>query len=89
MGRLVELDGTGPRKLDESDVDPEKGDVAICRCGLSEDFPFCDGTHRATSTEDPAATYRYDRQDDGLVREQVDAIETVDDSREHVTERDD
>jgi CDGSH-type Zn-finger protein len=59
MGRLVEHDATGPRILDESDIDPEKGDIAVCQCGLSEDFPFCDGSHRQTETEEDDACYRY------------------------------
>lgn len=59
MSRLVELDATGPRKLDESDLDPEKGDIAVCQCGLSEEFPFCDGSHRRTETEETDACYRY------------------------------
>lgn len=59
MSRLVELDGTGPRKLDASDLDPENGDVAICQCGLSDDYPFCDGSHRATEDEAEGACYRY------------------------------
>jgi hypothetical protein len=28
MGRLIEHEATGPRKLDESDIDPEKGAFA-------------------------------------------------------------
>lgn len=60
MSRLVELDANGPRKLDESDLDDEKGDVAVCRCGLSDSFPFCDGTHRRTRDEDEGTTYVYD-----------------------------
>jgi len=59
MGRLVEHDATGPLKLDESDVDPEKGDIAVCLCGLSEQYPFCDGSHRGTRDEDADTWYRY------------------------------
>lgn len=68
MSRLVELDANGPRKLDESDLDPEKGDVAVCQCGLSEEFPFCDGSHRATETETEGVCYRYVETDDDEVR---------------------
>lgn len=70
MPRLIVHEAEGPRKLTPADVDPEKGDVAICRCGLSAEYPFCDGTHRRTDNEDDAV-YRYVRTDDGFVRREV------------------
>jgi CDGSH-type Zn-finger protein len=82
MARLVEHDATGPRKLDESDIDPEKGDIAICQCGLSGQFPFCDGTHRKTESEDDDAWYRYADDGDGLRRREVDSIVYADESPE-------
>ncbi|RQH02026.1 CDGSH iron-sulfur domain-containing protein [Natrarchaeobius oligotrophus] len=74
MTRLVELDANGPRIVDPDDVDDEKGDVAVCQCGLSASFPFCDGTHRRTEDEADGVTYVYD---DGE-REAVERIVTVD-----------
>jgi CDGSH-type Zn-finger protein len=74
MGRLVEHDATGPLKLDESDLDYEKGDIAVCRCGLSDEFVFCDGTHRKTGTEDDDTLYRYVEDDGSLRRREVDHV---------------
>lgn len=77
MSRLVELKANGPRKLDADDLDEQKGDVAICQCGLAETFPFCDGSHRQTRDEAPDQRYVYD--EDGT-RAVVDRIVRDDDS---------
>lgn len=89
MSRVVERDENGPLKLDESDIDHEKGDVAVCQCGLSAAYPFCDGTHRRTTGEDDDATYRYVREDGELVRFEVDRVVTVPESREVVASDED
>ncbi|MFA9428478.1 CDGSH iron-sulfur domain-containing protein [Natronorubrum sp. A-ect3] len=67
MTRLVELEATGPRKLEPSDIDETKGDIAICQCGLAESFPFCDGSHRQTDDEESAATYVYENGERSVV----------------------
>jgi len=32
----------------------------ICRCGLSKNQPFCNGTHKKTLDEDSSKLYAYD-----------------------------
>lgn len=57
--REVTHSATGPLRLTPEDVDPEKGDVAVCLCGLSDDYPFCDGSHRKTEDERSDVRYKY------------------------------
>ncbi|WP_455449938.1 CDGSH iron-sulfur domain-containing protein [Natrinema thermotolerans] len=78
MTRLVELEANGPRKLEPEDIDDGKGDVAVCQCGLSDEFPFCDGSHRRTRDEDEETTYVYE---DGKRRE-VERVVTADETDE-------
>ncbi len=46
MPRLVHRTATGPIKIDPKALDPDKP-IWICACGLSANFPFCDGAHKA------------------------------------------
>jgi CDGSH-type Zn-finger protein len=57
--REVTHEADGPRFLTEDDLHDEKGDIAICQCGLSSDRPFCDGSHRGTEDEAPDTHYKY------------------------------
>lgn len=63
MAREITHEATGPRYLDAGDIDPEKGDIAVCLCGLSADYPFCDGSHRATEDEESGVVYKYEGDD--------------------------
>lgn len=70
MAREVTHTETGPLKIDASDLDKEKGDLAICLCGLSGGYPFCDGAHQTTEDEADGTVYKYANDDpDGDRRE--------------------
>jgi len=63
MAREITHDATGPLFVDEDDIDDEKGDIAVCPCGLSNDYPFCDGSHRVTEDEREGVVYKYEDDD--------------------------
>lgn len=62
MAREVRHDATEPAILDAADLGDD-GKLYICRCGLSEDQPLCDGSHRRTRDETAGVVYRYDPPD--------------------------
>ncbi len=56
----------------------ESGDtVAICMCGLSSNYPFCDGSHKMTAEEEEDAVYIYDSEKKRLVKLDVSGIRNV------------
>ncbi|MSR69183.1 MAG: CDGSH iron-sulfur domain-containing protein [Phycisphaerales bacterium] len=57
MARLIKFDAQRPIKLD-----PQEKAVFICACGLSKNFPLCDGHHKQSLVEKPGCTYVYDAQ---------------------------
>jgi len=44
-GPVTIVDAAGNRFV----VAPEKPSVALCRCGVSKNKPFCDGSHKTCS----------------------------------------
>jgi CDGSH-type Zn-finger protein len=69
MAREVTHEERGPAVLDDDD----KGDdglIYVCRCGLTDSKPLCDGSHRATADEADGVVYKYaDDDPDGERRE--------------------
>lgn len=57
MARLIRHDATGPDR-----IDPQEKPVFVCACGLSQNLPFCDGSHKACRDEESGMMYVYDDQ---------------------------
>ena len=54
MPRIVRHLATGPIK-----IEPQDKPIWVCGCGLSANFPHCDGTHKICKDEDAGKTYAY------------------------------
>ena len=77
MAREIRHDAQGPEILDEDDLGDD-GQLYVCRCGLSEDQPLCDGSHSATADEEEGVVYKYEDDDPDGERRVVEAIEFAD-----------
>lgn len=68
MPREITHDAHGPHKVDAEAIE---GGIAICMCGLSDDYPFCDGSHASTTDEDPDTQYKYENDTDEGARRAI------------------
>jgi CDGSH-type Zn-finger protein len=55
MARLVKMDGLKPAPVEVA------GETKwVCMCGLSNNKPLCDGSHKKCSGEEEGKVYQYD-----------------------------
>jgi CDGSH-type Zn-finger protein len=64
MAREARHEADGPYVVDEGEFEERGGTIAICQCGLSNDRPYCDGSHQACADEEDGVVYRYEGDDD-------------------------
>lgn len=65
MARLVRLEASKP-----VEIKPSEQSVWACACGLSRNFPLCDGSHKkcpATEGEEEGKLHVYDRKRQRIV----------------------
>ncbi len=63
MARLVRHTATGPYRIEPQEF-PKDKPMFICGCGLSQNLPYCEGSHKAcrtTETEGMLHVYDADR----------------------------
>ncbi len=57
MARLIRHDATGP-----IEVKPGEKSAWVCACGLSQNLPLCDGSHKKSKQEEPGKCYVYNNE---------------------------
>ena len=60
MARLVFHSATGPLRIEPQDFPKDGKAIFICACGLSQNLPYCDGSHKTCRAEIEGTLYVYD-----------------------------
>ena len=69
MTRIIEHEDTSPIAVAKDSVPGSH--IHVCRCGLTQGPPLCDGSHRIARSEKPGRLVRYTKHEDALVAEEV------------------
>ena len=56
---LVETNGAYTLTTADGEQSIEKARFSLCRCGHSQNKPFCDGAHKASGFTAPAVTIEF------------------------------
>lgn len=75
MAREVTHDAEGPVPIDKADLEEQGGAAYVCQCGLSDNQPYCDGSHNDVADEDDGTLYKYEDGDRREIAEIVYADE--------------
>jgi CDGSH-type Zn-finger protein len=77
MAREIRHEAREPAVFDEDDLGDD-GELYVCRCGLSDDRPLCDGSHRAVADEGEGVVYKYENDDSDGERRVLEGFEFAD-----------
>lgn len=68
---MIRHEGKGPIRIEPQDK-PVFVCGCACGCGLSQNLPFCDGSHSVCTREEPGKVYVYDSTRTEVVEEKED-----------------
>lgn len=70
MPRLIRHDLNKP-----IEIEPQDKPVWVCACGLSQNIPQCDGSHKKCADENENTLYVYNASRDAVIEERADTLD--------------